>query len=199
MKLEGQHEPPALSSAPSRTAPRAVCLSPSFLHRLRFRFSRGGRRAPGRALGLEEEFHHFSCLFNHWNLLPAFRLSTFLHGELLHSMSGFWTQKREQRWAGLGGGSGMQEADVLDVSGLGEQLLLIRGVNCFVNLDPTVVCSLTVPWGGHVHSPCPLARPPEGPAGGFLVILFFNIQLIKVLKVQEARWEPENIVLLVSS
>lgn len=71
-----------------------------------------------------------------------------------------------------------------------------------------MVCLLTVPRVGGVkprwlgQSPCPLARPPEGPAGGFLVIvviLFFNIQLIKVLKVQEARWKPENIVLLVSS
>lgn len=102
----------------------------------------------------------------------------------------------------------MQEADVLDRSSLGAPLLLIWEVNFVVNLGPTMVSSLAVPrgGGGQAQVACPLpvhsGKAAGGPAGGFLVtvvILFFNILLSKVLKVQEARWRPDNIVLLVPS
>lgn len=148
-------------------------------------------------------------LFNHWNLFPAFRFSSFLHWELLNSMLGLWTQNREQRWAGLGG-----QWDA------GSRCLRYKqfGGTAFINLGSKFCCQLgsyngefaRCPpgwgWGGQAQVACPLpvhsGKAAGGPAGGFLVtvvILFFNILLSKVLKVQEARWRPDNIVPLVPS
>lgn len=80
-------------------------------------------------------------------------------------MLGVGTQNTEQRWAGLGG-SGRQEADVLDISSLGAPLLLIWEVSFVVNLGPTMVCSLAVPQGGG-SSPGGMSTPrASGKAAG---------------------------------